>query len=100
MNFYFHFMMKLDRIKKSIFVTNKAKYFNKKINYNATLTLYFTEMNNAIIIFLKQLKSNSMSTETGENKSENQVKTTVVEETKSSATIGDYHTAPKYMKDN
>ena len=41
-----------------------------------------------------------MSTKTGENKSENQVKTTVVEETKSSATIGDYHTAPKYMKDN
>lgn len=41
-----------------------------------------------------------MSTETSENKSENQVKTTVVGETKISATIGDYHTAPLYMKDN
>lgn len=41
-----------------------------------------------------------MSTETSENKSENQVKTTVVGETITSATIGDYHTAPGYMKDN
>ena len=56
MNFYFHFMMKLDRIKNSIFVTNKAKYFNKKINYNATLSLYFTEMNNAIITFFKTIE--------------------------------------------